>query len=185
MDIKACEGKTDEELAGLAKKNSDYFGCLMRRYETRLVLYIRRIIGVNNVDAEDILQEALVKVYYNLNDFDPQLKFSSWVYRITRNQAYDFIRKKQARPVNYFSPEDLAVIAGSGEWRKDNAGHDNEHLAVEALRVLPQKYREVLELKFLEGYDYREISDILQIPVGTVGTLINRAKKKMRAALSQ
>ncbi|PIZ73055.1 hypothetical protein COY06_05820, partial [Candidatus Peregrinibacteria bacterium CG_4_10_14_0_2_um_filter_41_8] len=65
----------------------------MQRYEGRLLAYINRLINVSNGEAEDILQEVFIKTYQNLNGFDLNLKFSTWVYRITYNQVISFFRK--------------------------------------------------------------------------------------------
>src|SRR3989339_1384271 len=90
--------KTDEELVSLSLQNQDNYLFLIRRYQDKLLRYIQRISNVSLEDAEDILQEVFIKVYYKLNDFDPDLKFSSWIYRITHNQVISHYRKTQARP---------------------------------------------------------------------------------------
>ena len=122
-----------------------------------------------------------MKVYRNLNDFDQSLKFSSWIYRIAHNQVVSNWRKTKSRPqvLKFEADEDfLKFIAADGDVASDVerrfAGEDVRRI----INSLDEKYREVLVLKFLEGKDYREISDILQKPLGTVATLINRAKKQ-------
>ena len=182
-DENQCAGKTDEELAAMALQSPDCFGCLAERYEAKLMRYIRRISGVSQEDAEDILQEIFIKVYRNLRSFNQSLKFSSWIYRIAHNQVVSSWRKTKSRPqVLKFEADDdfLKFIASD----VDLAGDTERRFAAEDVRKiinrLDEKYREVLVLKFLEGKDYREISDILRRPLGTVATLINRAKKQFR-----
>src|SRR5665648_822001 len=65
-----CINKTDEQIIVLTLKNQDYYLCLMKRYEAKLLNYILKISNINREDAEDILQEVFVKAYQNLNDFD-------------------------------------------------------------------------------------------------------------------
>jgi RNA polymerase sigma-70 factor, ECF subfamily len=181
LNQKNCQEKTDEELVALTLKKQDFFACLVERYEPKLMRYIRRISASTQEDAEDLLQEIFVKVYRNLNDFDPDLKFSSWIYRIAHNQVVSAWRKTKSRPqvVKFEADEDfLKFIAADVDLARDTerkfAGEDVRKM----LENLDDKYKEVLVLKFLEGKDYQEISDILEKPLGTVATLINRAKKQ-------
>ena len=97
LDKNDCNEKNDEELVALALKNQDFFACLVERYEPKLMRYVRRISAATQEDAEDLLQEIFVKVYRNLNDFDPDLKFSSWIYRIAHNQVISYWRKTARR----------------------------------------------------------------------------------------
>lgn len=182
-DENQCEGKTDEEIAAMALQSPDCFGCLAQRYEGKLMRYIRRISGVSQEDAEDILQEIFIKVYRNLRSFDQSLKFSSWIYRIAHNQVISNWRKTKSRPqvLKFETDEDfLKFIASDVDLAHDTERKFEAEEVRKLLEEMDEKYKEVLVLKFLEGKDYKEISDILQKPLGTVATLINRAKKQFR-----
>ncbi|OGI25904.1 MAG: hypothetical protein A3J76_05085 [Candidatus Moranbacteria bacterium RBG_13_45_13] len=164
-------------------KDQDFFSCLVDRYSEKLTRYIMRISASTREDAEDLLQEIFVKAYRNLNDFDLNLKFSSWIYRIAHNQVISHWRKTKTRPqvIKFEADEDfLKFIADEGDLALDTerkfAGEEVRRM----LGKLDNKYKEVLVLKFLEQKDYKEISDILRKPLGTVATLINRAKKHLR-----
>lgn len=174
---------TDEELVALTLKDQDFFACLMERYEPKLMRYIQRISAATKEDAEDLLQDVYIKVYRNINDFDRDLKFSSWIYQIAHNQVISEWRKTKnfRKVIKLEGYEDYLEILSSGEdlVREIERKFTAEEVA-EILNKLDEKYREVLILKFLEGKDYNEISDILQKPLGTVATLINRAKTKFR-----
>ena len=99
MDINSeCINKTDEQIVVLTLKNQDYYLCLMKRYEAKLLNYILKISNINREDAEDILQEVFVKAYQNLNDFDLNFKFSNWIYSIAHNATISVFRKKKVRP---------------------------------------------------------------------------------------
>jgi len=181
LDKTNCEEKSDEELVALALKDQDFFACLMERYEPKLTRYIRRISAATQEDAEDLLQEIFVKVYRNLNDFDQSLKFSSWIYRIAHNQVVSQWRKTKTRPqVLKFEADDdfLKYISTDEDLAADTERRFTGEEVRETINNLDEKYKEVLILKYLEGKDYMEISDILRRPLGTVATLINRAKKQ-------
>ena len=81
LDAEACQEYSDLEMVEKSLQNVDYFSCIYLRYEKRLLLYIKRISNVTENEAEDILQEAFIKIWRNLNAFNPDLKFSSWIYR--------------------------------------------------------------------------------------------------------
>jgi RNA polymerase sigma-70 factor, ECF subfamily len=181
LDINNCQEKTDEELVKLTLKDENFFGCLIDRYEPKLLRYITRISSLTREDAEDLLQEIFVKVYRNLNDFDLDLKFSSWIYRIAHNQVISHWRKTRlsSQVLKFEGSEDYLKLLSSDEDLGLNV--EKRFTAEEVRKILDlmdKKYSEVLVLKFLEGKDYKEISDILEKPLGTVATLINRAKKQ-------
>ncbi|MBU1895559.1 sigma-70 family RNA polymerase sigma factor [Patescibacteria group bacterium] len=177
------EDKTDEDLVKLSLIDSNNFVLLMNRYENKFLRYIRRISNSNHEDAEDILQDSFIKMYQNLNAFDPKLKFSSWAYRITHNQVISEYRKKKSRPLFYFSEivDEMLTSLKEGNSLEDKIDADLQNKKIlKIINELDKKYREVMHLKFIENKTYEEISDILQKPIGTVGTLINRAKKKFK-----
>jgi len=182
MDEK-CQGKTDEELVALSLEDQGYFWCLIKRYEAKLMRYIIRISGVSKEEAEDILQEVFIKIYQNLNSFDSGLRFSSWVYRITHNQVISNYRKLQARPqnVNWELNEEMLnnIASDLNIEREVNNQYLRENIK-KVLNNLDKKYREILILRFFEEKTYEEISDILKKPMGTIATLINRAKKHFK-----
>jgi len=178
--LEDIDHKTDEELVELTLKDQDNFAWLIRRYEDKLLRYILRIANISKEEAEDVLQEVFIKVYQNLNDFDRNLKFSSWIYRITHNQVISNWRKIKARPKSvYFEVGDAVFNGLISELDMEKKG-DEYFLRKNLDKIfdkLDPKYREILILKFLEDKSYKEISDILKKPIGTVATLINRAKK--------
>jgi len=180
--------KTDEELVSLALGNQGHFLCLMRRYEGKLLAFILRISNYSHDEAEDILQEVFIKIYENLNDFDTSLKFSSWAYRITHNQVISHYRKVRARPQSLpldINEKILANLSSDLDIEKEIEVGYLKKAIKKVLANLDVKYREVLILKFLEERSYQEISDILKKPMGTVATLINRAKKEFKEELDR
>ncbi|MDI6777884.1 MAG: RNA polymerase sigma factor [Patescibacteria group bacterium] len=188
LDKDNCLQKTDEELVALTLKNQDFFSCLVERYEPKLMRYVMRISAATREDAEDLLQDIFVKVYRNLNDFDQSLKFSSWIYRIAHNQVVSNWRKTKSRPqvLKFEADEDfLKFIASEGDLTRDTERKFTSEEVRKMLDNLDDKYKEVLVLKFLEEKNYQEISDILEKPLGTVATLINRAKKQFAKVVEE
>lgn len=176
------QNKTDEELAQIILDDANALVVLIRRYESRLLSYIRRISGSSHEDAEDILQEAFMDAYKNIARFDPSLKFSSWIYRIVHNRTISAYRKKK-KEMDDFSMDD----EDDGFKRMLSADDDTARLAdmkltAEAVNIimseLPERDRTVLILAYMEEKTYDEISDILKAPPGTVATWIRRAKQK-------
>ena len=89
---------SDEEVVRRTLLDKEVFALIIERYEGKLARYLERLgVGILE-DREDILQNAFVKAYKNLNSFDPTLTFSSWMYRIVHNEAMSFFRAKHARP---------------------------------------------------------------------------------------
>lgn len=180
---KITEKTTDEELVARTLENPEVYALLVERYEKKLLRYIMRILAGTKEDAEDILQDVFLSAYKNLNDFDQDLKFSSWIYRIAHNKVISHFRKVTARPktMTYEGDSQLLNILASEEdiAKSMEKRHDAAEVR-DVLDELDEKYREALVLKFLEEKDYKEISDILEKPMGTVATLINRAKKQFK-----
>ena len=182
LSMKNLKNKTDAELVVLTLENEDNFLYLIDRYEKKLLRYIIRMTALPYEDAEDILQEVFLKIYKNLNDFDLGLSFSSWAYRITHNEAINHAKKIRRHQTVALETDDDDAVSLINILRSDEDVH-NDFVVKELgknvrtiLFALPEKYREVLVLRYLEDKDYNEISDILKKPMGTVATLINRAK---------
>jgi len=179
---------TDEQVVLATLKDKQQFAVLVERYEEKLLRYIRRLGLVTTDDQLDVLQEIFIKAYRYLNDFDTSLSFSSWIYRIAHNEVMSWYRRERARPTGHLveGGEDILSWLESGELSPEEAlsiRHDAAALAV-ALQDLSPKYRDPLILRFFEHKEYEEISDILRIPTGTVGTLIHRGKKELIRVLT-
>jgi RNA polymerase sigma-70 factor (ECF subfamily) len=177
------EEKTDEELVALVLRNPEAYVFLVERYEVKLLRYIMRISASTKEDAEDLLQEVFLSAYRYLNDFDQDLKFSSWIYRIAHNKVISHFRKVTARPKTTTYEGDsqlLNILASDEDLSRDLERKYTGEEVNSVLAEIDERYREVLVLKFLEEKDYKEISDILEKPMGTVATLISRAKKQFK-----
>lgn len=178
---------TDQALARLSAENPESFGVLMERYEAPLLRYIRRISSLPKEDAEDILQETFIKTYRNINDYDSSAKFSSWIYRIAHNQTVDTIRKRKIAAASFsIDANDAAQFLHAAT----DIGAETERIDILSrietiIRELPETYREALILRFLEEKSYEEIMDILELPKGSVATLVHRGKKLLRERMNE
>jgi RNA polymerase sigma-70 factor (ECF subfamily) len=183
VETKESQDISDEEIVKLALHNTAFFAVLVRRYEDKLSRYIRRLGVSSKEDREDVLQNVFIKIYKNLNSFDKTLSFSSWAYRITHNEAVNFFRTKSRRPstVDIEEMDDfLASLKSDDDITRDTNNSLNNDAILKILDSFDEKYRTVLVLRYLEDREYGEISDILKIPVSSVGVLLHRAKEKLR-----
>ncbi|PIQ77553.1 hypothetical protein COV82_03895 [Candidatus Peregrinibacteria bacterium CG11_big_fil_rev_8_21_14_0_20_46_8] len=173
----------DVQLVKLALEDVEYFEPLMARYERQLLRYVLRISSFSEAEAEEIVQEVFLKTWKNLRDFDGGLKFSSWLYRIAHNETISHFRKHQVRGMDrqLHLDEDLYNSLPSELHLQDEIAKTQRNAVIQnLLQQLPEQYCDVLVLKFFEDRSYEEISDILKKPMGTVATLINRAKQQFK-----
>jgi len=171
--------KTDQELVSMTFEHKENYAHLITRYEDKLRRYILRLSGGRVEDTEDILQDVFVKVYKNLNGYDSNLKFSSWIYRIAHNETITFLRKINRRPTTYNFELDAVKVKTIKEDLNIEEAIDQKQLSGDILKIinsLNPKYKDVLLLRYVEDKDYSEISDILRKPPGTVATLLRKAK---------
>jgi RNA polymerase sigma-70 factor (ECF subfamily) len=178
---------SDQELIQQAIADPALYAEVFNRYYQPLLRYVTRL-GCHGDDAQDVLQDTFLSAYLNLRDYDTSLKFSSWIYRIAHNKAISFFRKQNIRPKTVTTEEQLLLMELVADDTNISEEVDKKFLQEKvhgALDALKDKYRDPLILKFLEDKSYEEISDILHVPIGTVGTLINRAKKKLKEILEK
>ncbi len=180
--------KSDIDLVKLSLDNPELFLHIINRYKNPLSSYIRRLTKVDEDELEDILQEVFLKTYLNLNDFKADLKFSSWIYRITHNQVISRYRRSKARPEgNYIVLDDVFLdkLVSEENIVSDIDFKLKKDKILQALNNLDEKYREILILRFLEEKSYQEISDIIKKPEGTVASSINKAKKEFKKEIDR
>jgi RNA polymerase sigma-70 factor, ECF subfamily len=176
----------DGLLVAAALRDRHAYAGLVRRYEPVLGRYVRRLLGRHGQAAEDVLQDVFIKAYLNLNDYDRSRPFAPWIYRITHNEAISYLRKQRAGVQTVDGEDALLIlerIAGDddpeGSLQRSRADDDVR----KALTALDPRYRDVLVLRYLEEKSYDEIADILEMPMGTVATFINRGLKQLTRSL--
>jgi RNA polymerase sigma-70 factor (ECF subfamily) len=141
-------------------------------------------------EAEDVVQETFLRVYMNLERYDENQKFSTWIYRIATNLCIDRLRKRKP---NYSIDAEMSDNDGT-DWHailpSDEAGPEDELILSEtqqnirnAIQSLPDKYRTVVVLRYLHDMSLQEISDVLEMPVTTVKTRVHRGREFLRKKL--
>lgn len=173
------ETPSDAQLVAAALADQAAYAAIVDRYGDGLLRYIISVSGMRREDAEDVLQEALLKAYRALRSYDSDMRLSTWLYAIARREAISHWRKAQARPqLAEVTDEAYAAAASVPTQGPREADAALRRDAVQqVLRHMPQHYAEVLYLHYIGEYRYDEIADILRKPSGTVAALISRAKK--------
>jgi RNA polymerase sigma-70 factor (ECF subfamily) len=176
--------ETDESIA-IRVQNGDEeaFGELLERYQAKLSRYARKFL-LDPDDAKDIVQDIFIKSYQNIQSFDATRRFSPWIYRIAHNEFVNALKKRASRRTVFTIDFDTLFphltapdTADSGTLERDTRATLERYLD-----KVGAKYREPLVLYYLEGMDYKEISEILQIPVSTVGVRLARGRTALQKA---
>ena len=141
--------------------------------------------------AEDLAQEVFIKAFGALGSFDPSRKLSSWLFKIAHNATVDHLRKRRLATVPLETPDDgLDPISTVGAPAADSPDRiaergDLARAFDRALLELRSAYREVLVLRFQEGLAYEEISEVCDLPLGTVKTHLHRARKALAGHMAK
>ncbi len=178
-----------ELIEAFLKGDQGAFEELVCRYESQVYNLSYRLLGDPN-DAYDACQEVFILLFRKLNTFRSEARFSTWLYRVTTNACRDLRRRKrhalslsgrgeddqldweEVLPAEQASPDDLLVSLEQRErvqW---------------GIRRLPERFREIVVLHDIEGYNYAEVSEILGISLGTVKSRLNRARRRLAAELA-
>lgn len=184
------EALTDEAIiARVIEGDLAAFQRIVARYERKLLLYLTHLIGGRD-EADDLLQDVFVKAYQYLGSFDQERRFSSWIYRIAHNEGVNWIRQRSRRPTVVW--QDIVESRMEGDIPDEAETVEEAWIRRErrddvrrALRELSETEREILTLRYYLDKSYREISDIVGIPMNTVATRLSRAKKKLLLAVNK
>ncbi|WP_166246155.1 RNA polymerase sigma factor SigW [Paenibacillus turpanensis] len=182
----------ETRLAKLAREgNRRAFADLVELYKDKMFHLGLRMLS-NRQEAEDIVQETFLRVYMNLDRYDENQKFSTWIYRIATNLCIDRLRKRKA---SYSL--DAEISDGEGQdfysmLRSEDPTPEDVLLLSEtkqkihnAIRELPEKYKSVVILRYLHDLSLQEIGDVLNMPVTTVKTRVHRGREYLRKILDQ
>ncbi len=172
------------------KGDQNAYSDIVNLYQHKLYQICYRMLS-NKHEAEDIAQEAFVRAYINLHTFDQKRKFSTWLYRIATNLCIDRIRKKKP---DYYLDAEVAGTEGLDMYSQLSSNDKLPDDQVEQMELqdriqyeisrLPDKYRSVIVLKYMEELSLQEISEILDLPLGTVKTRIHRGREALRKQLN-
>lgn len=179
---------SDENIAILIQNgNKEHFGLIIERYTDKLDRYLSKFLS-NKEDKQDLLQDIFIKSFVNINSFDSGQKFSPWIYRIAHNEAVNLLKKNSNRPFSFDIFDEALSFAHPKA--KENTEDESEYLLIKKyldniLEELDSKYKEIIILYFYEEFSYKDISDVLKIPISLVGVRIQRAKKEIKKILQE
>jgi len=157
------------------KGEKEAFRFLVERYQRQAVGHSLTILG-NREDALDATQEAFIDAFQALAKFDATRRFYPWFYVLLRNRCFKLIAKRRAAE----SLEDAEILA------PQSGVSNEERIALEkALRELQKEEREIVTLKYLDGFSYDEIAELLEIPRGTVMSRLFHARRNLQAKLTR
>ena len=178
--------KTDAELvAGALRGCQDAYRELVKRFERPVYSLVLRMVQDSSA-AEDLAQEVFVKAFRRLDTFDPQWKFSSWLFKIAHNTTIDHLRRGVPEKVPLEAEEDEKV--GLGAVLADAASEDPQAAAERrdlarslerAIARLRPEYRQAVLMFYAHGASYPEICEVTCLPLGTVKTNLHRARKEL------
>ncbi|GMU65332.1 MAG: RNA polymerase sigma24 factor [Acidobacteriota bacterium] len=181
---------SDEELVrSVLDGDREGFTTLVERYQSRLVNYLHRLVR-DVEEAHDLAQEVFIRVYQALDRFDPQYRFSTWLFRVAQNAAIDVIRKRRLRLVPLSRPDEDGEgsheieVAAEGPSALDRMeGAERDAKVRDAIEELPWEYRELIVLRHYGELAYEEIAETKGMPLGTVKNKLFRARQMLRALI--
>jgi len=170
--------QSDERLVDLVRAGNDAaFEAIVARYRKPLLRYCARFLS--EARAEDVVQQSLVSAYSSLRSSDGEMSLRSWLYRIVHNTALNALRDRALSHEEL--PEALAALP-----RPDQLAESDErfHHVMDAVAALPERQRDALVLRELEGRSYEEIAAELGVSGGAVRQLLNRGRNTLRAGMA-
>ena len=179
---------TDEQLIARFQSGDERaYIELVNRYRDRLINFVYPFLG-DFEQAEDVVQETMLKLYEKKHYYREIAKFSTWIYTIARNLANTELRKKKRRKTTYISRmtkddrqyEIPAVQADLNQNLQNEFIRDRIHAAI---KELPEHFKTVIILRDIQELSYDDISNIVGVPLGTVKSRINRARLQLQAEL--
>ncbi|NIV10746.1 MAG: sigma-70 family RNA polymerase sigma factor [Aliifodinibius sp.] len=181
----ASESSLEDDVLVKKAKGGDEkaYKKLVDKYERALYFHILKMVK-DREQVEDLVQEAFVKAFDNLNTYSTNYAFSTWLYRIATNNTIDYLRKKKLNTLSIDKPMktkdgemEMQLPDESASTDRDIIKKQRKKIVQNAIDDLPKKYRKVIQLRHMEEKSYKEISDILDKPLGTVKAHIFRARE--------
>lgn len=185
---------TDQQVVLRARQGSERaYRELIGRYQRPVFSLIYRLVR-DREKAEDLAQETFIKVLNAIDRYNPEYKFSSWIFKIAHNTALDLLRRKEPETLSLDgSPHArTAAEAEASTITPESGGETPEQYALNrelgseiegAIGTLRTEYRTAILLCHVEGRPYEEIAEIMEVPLGTVKTYIHRGRKELMQKL--
>lgn len=183
-NIIEMEDLTDEELMLIFKGgNNNAFDMLFDKYRNRIFRYVYNLFGGNTELSEDIVQEVFIKMVTGKDTYNPQLKFSTWLYSITRNLCINRMKSRSFRNDRSTYPLDAVYETVLSKQQGATSNIEKAELGEvieRAVAELPAKYKEVFILHELNGLPYDEIARILETNEDTIRTRFHRSRNLLK-----
>ncbi|MHA0858098.1 RNA polymerase sigma factor SigW [Paenibacillus sp. CMAA1364] len=171
------------------KGDQQAFAEIVELYKDKIYFLGYRMLN-NRQEAEDVVQETFLRVFKSLDRYDPNQKFSTWIYRIATNLSIDRLRKRKPTYSLDADMNDQEGLDGYSILPGDDRTPESEVLLSEtkqivykAIESLPVKYKSVMILRYLQEMSLQEISDVLDMPVTTIKTRVHRGREFLRKSL--
>jgi RNA polymerase sigma-70 factor (ECF subfamily) len=176
----------DLELVNQIKKgNANAYRYLVDKHKRLVFNLAWRMGGQNQSDVEDIAQEVFIKVYKNIKQFRKESKLSTWIASIAWKTAVDFVRKKSRNKLNFSDKLEAFESLVPGTYSDLMERKEMKDMVHEIIVRLPLHYQTVLTLYYLEEFSYDEMVEITGMPLGTIKSYLNRAKKFFKCLIEQ
>lgn len=178
-----------EKIKRVKKGDQSAFEDVVVLFQSRIYQHCYRMLG-NAHEAEDIAQEAFIRAYVNIHSYDDKRKFSTWLYRIATNLSIDRLRKRKP---DFFLDAEIKGTDGLDMYsqlatdarlpEEEVQGMELQNYIYQEIANLPPIYRSIITLRYLEEFSLKEISEIMDLPLGTVKTRIHRGREALRKKL--
>lgn len=163
------------------KREEEAFRLLVNKYKERLYWHIRKIV-ISHEDSDDILQNVFVKIWQGLKEFRLESKLYTWMYRIGTNEALNFLSEKR-RKVHGNSDEISGVLENTLESDPFFSGDEIQKELQKAVLRLSDRQRLIFNMKYFDDMSYDDMSQVLEVAVGTLKATYHNAVKKIEASL--
>lgn len=190
MTQEPLETSDAEVVAAVLKGDKELFGEIVKRYQGRLVNFLYRLL-YDQAEAHDLAQEVFFKTFQALDRYDPQYKFSTWLFRVGQNAAIDRLRKRRLKLVSMDRPSKDQDTDSTWEFPTEERGpygdlrnQERGDAITEAIRALPWEYRELIVMRHYGELSYGEIAELKKLPLGTVKNKLFRARQILKESLT-
>ena len=188
------QAKEDQKLVLLAINENDQnaYAKLLARYKDSIYFMVNKMVN-SKIDAEDLTIEAFGKAFNNIEKYNPNYAFSTWLFKIAVNNTIDFIRKKRLKKSSLDEPKsnkdgnDYSIDVKSDALDPEETFIKDQRklLAVNITEKLPEHYRKLIEMRYFKELTYNEIAAKLEMPLGTVKAQLHRAKELLYIILKK
>jgi len=163
---------------------------LMKKYNKKIYGFIYRIVRKEDI-ASELTQDFFIKMFRVLNKYNFEFKFSTWAYRICYNMVIDYVRKNrmQIDSLDDTSVSQKQMVESNNYVKEDGfeflAKQETNQMIWQVVDSIPIKYKELILLRYLQGFKYEEIAEVTDLPVGTVKNRIFKAKEILKSEIEK